>query len=154
MQHLCYDVSNFSVGFVAVDPLFGHRVEFRTKLILYGGFSEVWRGELDDNRKVAVKYLRMVRVGATWGVLEVGLLLVPGNSEIVMHGLQFEQELRSITLTLKGLDHPNVLPFLGLRRDPDRGLAMVSPWMEHGNVVQYLKRYPNVDRLQLVSIRH
>lgn len=55
-------------------------------------------------------------------------------------------------MALRELNHPNVLPFLGLDHDADRGIATVSPWLENGNVVQYLARNPGVDRPKLVSI--
>jgi hypothetical protein len=31
---------------------------------------------------------------------------------------------------------------------------MLSPWMQSGNILKYLARYPEVDRLKLVCIWH
>jgi len=47
------------------------------------------------------------------------------------------------------LKHPNVLPFLGVIRPVERGPApvfMVSPWMENGDLRQYLQRHPEPDK--------
>ncbi|KZT54926.1 kinase-like protein [Calocera cornea HHB12733] len=46
--------------------------------------------------------------------------------------------------------HPNILEFYGVcERAPD-DLALVSPWMEFGNVREYLQMYPNAKRAPLV----
>jgi serine/threonine protein kinase len=51
----------------------------------------------------------------------------------------------------KELDHPNILPFLGV----DMALryptcCLVSPWMKNGNVLAFIKAHPDSDRLSLV----
>ncbi|KAF8599975.1 kinase-like protein, partial [Ceratobasidium sp. AG-I] len=43
------------------------------------------------------------------------------------------------------LTHPNVAECLGLAVFRDQ-LVMISPWMDQGNVVEFLKRRPEVDR--------
>lgn len=53
-------------------------------------------------------------------------------------------------MTWRSLDHPNVLPLLGVTMDETR-FVMVSEWMENGNINQFLKKNPGVDRLDLVS---
>ena len=53
------------------------------------------------------------------------------------------------------LSHPHVLPFYGAfhwSEVPPR-LCLVSPWMENGNIVQYLERNPQADRQSLVSLQ-
>ncbi|KAF7373269.1 Kinase-like protein [Mycena sanguinolenta] len=53
-------------------------------------------------------------------------------------------------LLWKNLHHPHILPFLGIDADSFPGfLSMVSLWMEHGTVINYLKTYgfANVDKL-------
>jgi serine/threonine protein kinase len=51
------------------------------------------------------------------------------------------------------LRHPNVLPFYGVYRlDDSHGrICLVSPWMENGTIVEYLRNNPNENRLLLVS---
>lgn len=45
--------------------------------------------------------------------------------------------------------HDNVQELLGAIMFQGR-LGMVSPWMKHGNLQEYLRRHPDVDRYQLV----
>ncbi|KAJ7443481.1 kinase-like domain-containing protein [Mycena galericulata] len=72
-------------------------------------------------------------------------------------------ELRRIRLKLcrealvwKDLHHPNILPFLGIDRDSfPSELCMVSPWMEHGIVLDYLKvhQHANVHKMLLEIVQ-
>ncbi|KAF8183830.1 kinase-like domain-containing protein [Mycena galopus ATCC 62051] len=53
-------------------------------------------------------------------------------------------------LLWKDLQHPNILPCLGIDGDSfPSSLCMISPWMEHGTVIHYLKQHghENVDKL-------
>ena len=48
-------------------------------------------------------------------------------------------------------DHPNVLPLTGIIRQFGRhGIALVSPWMNNGDVLRYVKTYPDVDRKRII----
>ena len=51
------------------------------------------------------------------------------------------------------VNHPNILPLLGICSDFDRPNTpgLVSPYYSNGNIINYLKCRPGVDRLQLVS---
>lgn len=51
------------------------------------------------------------------------------------------------------LRHPNLLPFYGIYHLGDRydRVCLVSPWMDNGNISDYLKANPEVPRLPLVS---
>ena len=49
----------------------------------------------------------------------------------------------------KYLQHPNVLPLIGALMSENR-FAMVSEWMPYGNINQFIKEYPKVNRLTLV----
>lgn len=50
------------------------------------------------------------------------------------------------------LSHPNILPFYGIHINEVRRsrFGLVSPWMENGNVVNYVKQNPGVPRIPLV----
>ncbi|TFK31344.1 kinase-like domain-containing protein [Crucibulum laeve] len=50
------------------------------------------------------------------------------------------------------LSHPNVLPFYGIYHleDNHRHICLISPWMDNGNITQYLIHNPNVSRFSLV----
>ena len=49
----------------------------------------------------------------------------------------------------KHLRHPNVLPLLGVTVSEHR-FAMVSEWMEHGNIIEFVGEDQNVNRIELV----
>ena len=51
----------------------------------------------------------------------------------------------------KSLQHPNVLPLMGVTMT-EVHFAMVSEWMADGNIREFIKAYPNEDRLGLVSL--
>ncbi|KLO17904.1 kinase-like protein [Schizopora paradoxa] len=51
-----------------------------------------------------------------------------------------------------GLNHKNILEFLGLAESSKHGLplSMVSPWIVNGNVTEYIKLNPSTERLPLI----
>jgi serine/threonine protein kinase len=49
----------------------------------------------------------------------------------------------------KHLRHPNVLPLLGVAVSGCR-FAMVSEWMEHGNINEFVGKNGHVNRIELV----
>jgi serine/threonine protein kinase len=63
----------------------------------------------------------------------------------------FVQRFAREVLVWKRLSHPNVLPFLGVWTTHQFKFAMVSVWMPHGNVVDYVQKHPKTNRLTLVS---
>ena len=50
----------------------------------------------------------------------------------------------------KFLQHPNVLPLIGVIVTETQ-FAAVSEWMVNGNVNDFVKAHPEIDRLTLVS---
>jgi serine/threonine protein kinase len=54
------------------------------------------------------------------------------------------------------LRHPNVVPFLGILRSssPDDPLYLVSIWMEHGRLTQFIVDNPEEDPLSYVGTFH
>ncbi|RDB23589.1 Serine/threonine-protein kinase STY46 [Hypsizygus marmoreus] len=95
-----------------------------------GQFGDVWKGRY-RSQQVAVK------------VLKVYL-----QSDMSAH-------LRNVlheTLIWRQLRHENVLPFLCLHyvnNNPKR-IALVSPWMENGNIRDFLIHYPEMPRIPFV----
>ena len=51
---------------------------------------------------------------------------------------------------MKQLEHRNILPFYGVSTAV-AGFCLVFPWYENGNIMEYLKRKPDVSRSALVS---
>ncbi|KAF8174711.1 hypothetical protein K438DRAFT_1848858, partial [Mycena galopus ATCC 62051] len=96
---------------------------------LRGGFGDIYRALYGDQR-VALKRMRHFLRG----------------SDLRRIRLKFCRE----ALLWKDLHHPHILPFLGIDRDSfPSSLCMVSPWMEHGTIMNYLKThgYATVDKL-------
>ncbi|KAF7340962.1 PINc domain-containing protein [Mycena sanguinolenta] len=92
-----------------------------------GGFADIYRASY-DNRVVALKYMRIVQYMR--------------GSDLRDVRLKFCRE----ALVWKELRHPHILPFLGIEENsfPSQ-LCMVSPWMEHGTVLNYLKQHGHRD---------
>jgi serine/threonine protein kinase len=47
--------------------------------------------------------------------------------------------------------HPHILAFLGVSEEPNRFYGLVTPFMKNGNVAQFLKKNPHVNRLTPVG---
>ncbi|KAJ6476335.1 kinase-like domain-containing protein [Mycena sanguinolenta] len=94
-----------------------------------GGFGDIYRASYGGER-VALKRMRHFLRG----------------SDLRRTRLKFCRE----ALLWKDLRHPHILPFLGIDADSFPSfLCMVSPWMENGTVINYLKTHghANIDRL-------
>ena len=52
-------------------------------------------------------------------------------------------------MTWKALRHPNISPLLGVTMTESQ-LAVVSEWMDNGNVNEFVKARPDANRLVLV----
>ncbi|KAG9114068.1 hypothetical protein FRC07_007685 [Ceratobasidium sp. 392] len=90
----------------------------------FGGLADVYRATLADKSVVAIKSIRQVT-----------------DEKHVKH------TARELS-TWARLKHQSILELSGLAMF--RGcLAMVSPWMEHGNVNHAIRNNPNLDRYQL-----
>lgn len=48
----------------------------------------------------------------------------------------------------KYLEHPNIVPLLGVTVNP---LELISDWMPGGDLPTYIANHPNVDRVSLVG---
>ncbi|KAF8172841.1 kinase-like domain-containing protein [Mycena galopus ATCC 62051] len=96
-----------------------------------GAYSDIYRAAY-EGELVALKYMRAVHFMR--------------SSDLRRIRLKFCRE----ALVWKELHHPHILPCLGIDGDSfPSSLCMVSPWMEHGTVMNYLKEHShgNVDRL-------
>jgi serine/threonine protein kinase len=51
---------------------------------------------------------------------------------------------------LKQTNHDNILPFYGVSTDVSN-FCLVFPWYENGNIMDYLKENPDINRYYLVS---
>ena len=53
-------------------------------------------------------------------------------------------------MTWKFLRHPNVLPLIGVTMSETR-FAMISDWIVNGNINDFVKAYPDINRPGLVG---
>ncbi|KAJ7142965.1 kinase-like domain-containing protein, partial [Mycena epipterygia] len=93
-----------------------------------GGYGDIYKGRV-RGQSVGVKMMRVFRDKDIQDALKA-----------------FGRE----ALIWRQLSHPNLLPFFGLYYLDNR-LCLVSPWMENGDVREFLKNAPpNTDRLPLI----
>ncbi|KAH7338688.1 WD40-repeat-containing domain protein [Rhizoctonia solani] len=98
-------------------------------LISGGGFGDIWRGELRNGTKVAIK---------TWREA----LINTGDYKTL------KRAVREIYYWSK-IKHGNVHQLMGVVMFKGQSIGMVSEWMTNGNVHEYLQRNANADRLKL-----
>ncbi|KAF9647563.1 kinase-like protein [Thelephora ganbajun] len=97
-------------------------------LLYRGGFGDVWKREY-QGREVAVKVLRIYATSDLRKVIR-----------------RFCKEF----VPWKALQHPNVLPLLGVRMAKTE-FAMVSDWMSNGNINQFVIAHHNANRFELLA---
>ncbi|CAE6395557.1 unnamed protein product [Rhizoctonia solani] len=119
VEHGCVDLMS------RMDPL-----GFSSSAVAEGGFGDVWAGNFHSTgQNLAIKVLRFAP----------------------LTGDTAQKELKRITREIyhwSKLDHENIHKLMGVTLFRER-LGMVSEWMEHGNLRQYLSRNSDVDRLKL-----
>ncbi|CAE7201382.1 unnamed protein product [Rhizoctonia solani] len=94
-----------------------------------GGFGDIYRGTLPNRQQVGLKCLR----------LQVG----PSEDD-QRHLRRAAQELH----VWSKCEHPHILQLLGVAKHQGR-IAMVSPWMENGDLRWFLSQRPKVNRCTL-----
>ncbi|KAH7927220.1 kinase-like protein [Leucogyrophana mollusca] len=96
-----------------------------THPVITGAYSEVWKG-YTRGQPVGVKKVRMMR----------------SDLEDILKACAREAIIWS------RLSHPNLLPFYGIfyLDDEHSRISLISPWMEHGHIGEYLERFPGTDR--------
>lgn len=75
----------------------------------------------------------------------------PSNTQRVL--TRTEQKFCCEVVLWKQFKHPNLLPLVGARK-ASHSLIMVSEWMEHGTIMDFIIAHPETNRLRLVSIFH
>ncbi|KAJ7895143.1 kinase-like domain-containing protein [Mycena olivaceomarginata] len=103
-------------------------LEKEGRQVAAGGYGDIWKGRV-LGQSVSVKMMRVFRDKDIQDALKA-----------------FGRE----ALIWRQLSHPNLLPFFGLYYLESR-LCLVSPWMENGHVLEFLKNAPpDTDRLSLI----
>lgn len=113
-----------------------------------GGFADVYKGRIGNN-PVALKVLRIHVAGAVLAKVEKVISHIPPSPTAAE--FFFFQDFCREALIWRQLKHPNILAFLGISKTAFPGrLCMVAPWMDSGNILDYLASQPTVDRKALV----
>ena len=118
------------------------------RVLASGGFADVRRGRYRWHH-VAVKTVRVTEGGDILKIRKVRTKVIfPGTYDMVST-TPLQQFCKEVVLW-NTLSHPNILKLDGVQGDMGAGLfTTVSEWMEHGNIMEYIKRN-NVNRLELV----
>ncbi|GLB34347.1 putative CAP_GLY [Lyophyllum shimeji] len=93
-----------------------------------GSFADVHKGRL-LGQTVCLKVIRLYQTS---------------------HVTSFLQKVAAEAILWGQLSHPNLLPIYGLFQYTTR-ICLVSPWMEFGDITNFLRQRPDADRLRLVS---
>ncbi|KAF8682649.1 Protein tyrosine kinase [Rhizoctonia solani] len=103
---------------------------FSREPVASGGAADVYTGWLYTGQRVGVKCIRMT------------------NAAISDEGRS--KRKASIVSYTPFCRHPNVLELIGITQYRNR-IAMVSPWMENGDLRSFLHSYPDADRYELCA---
>ncbi|EJD03403.1 kinase-like protein [Fomitiporia mediterranea MF3/22] len=109
------------------------------------GAFDIYRGYCfrDQTRECAIKIYRNLAYGED-----------AKRAKILKVELQrFMRQLRHWRTVFNEDKGKHILPLIGaiLRVQPDPLLCFVSPWMEKGNALQYVKLYEHVNRINLIK---
>jgi hypothetical protein len=63
----------------------------------------------------------------------------------------FQQRFYREIVGWKYITHPNVLPVIGISETPPP-FCIITPWMPNGNIVEYTRQNPDINRLLLVGV--
>ncbi|CUA67281.1 Katanin p80 WD40 repeat-containing subunit B1 [Rhizoctonia solani] len=94
-----------------------------------GGFGDIWKGQLHDGGKVAIKAWRT-------------------NALEQCDYKTLKRAARELFCWSR-MEHPNIHRLQGVIMFKGQYLGMVSEWMENGNLHEYLRKQPSADRYQL-----
>jgi hypothetical protein len=82
--------------------------------------------------------------------LLVSLKLVYSNNNLPCSAYH-PQDVACEAILWQQLSHPNLLPFYGLVEIDNIPRGFVSPWMNNGDINEYLQREPKANRILLVG---
>ena len=124
------------------------KIEVSDGILISGGFADVRFGRYMGN-PVAVKTLKIAVQDDLQKIRKVSVSdnFFPAWDTVSTTLLQqFCQEV----ILWRALSHPNILKLIGVQWDmEERQFSTVSEWMEHGNIMEYIKTN-SVNRLELV----
>ena len=111
-----------------------------------GGFSDVYKATC-NGKVVVVKALRIDILGEEQRARMVWIPSLARLQSLIIPS----QSLAKEVIGWKWLRHDNILPFLGVTSIPQPS-CIVSPWMQNGNIMDFLKNHPEHNPFNLVSV--
>ncbi|KAF8995845.1 kinase-like domain-containing protein [Cyathus striatus] len=107
-----------------------HDIQFEREPISDGFLSQIWQGTF-QRHTVALKVIKIYRE---------------------KHVNDLLKSLWREGIIWSHLSHPNVFPFYGIYHlhNMEEQVCLVSPWMNHGNIVDFLSRNSRADRVKLM----
>ncbi|KAF9005070.1 kinase-like domain-containing protein [Cyathus striatus] len=123
-KHLCYRSSLYPRSFILKD------IRWEERTLYAGGFGDILKGWFKDQEVC----LKVVKVYANYD-----------NDRLIR---AFSKE----AILWSHISHPNTLPFYGIFKHPyfESRICLVSPWMANGNINEYLRAHPEVNRHPLI----
>ncbi|CAE6462422.1 unnamed protein product [Rhizoctonia solani] len=100
-------------------------------LVSGGGFGDIWKGQLDEGTKVAIKAWRKSIVEQC-------------------DYKTLKRATREIHYWSK-MKHNNIHQLMGVIMFKGQSLGMVSEWMDNGNLHEYMRKQPQLDRYQMCA---
>ncbi|KIL59847.1 hypothetical protein M378DRAFT_969685 [Amanita muscaria Koide BX008] len=118
----------------------------RTRFIAAGGSGEVWEASWKGFNK------NLIRTPKALPKVVVKLVRLPPFRDEVHKNKRFKRMKRELLLWSK-LNHPHILPLIGIACiEGDANLpALISPWMENGNIMEYLQQNPSLPASKLLK---
>ncbi|KAG8711022.1 hypothetical protein FRC11_003824, partial [Ceratobasidium sp. 423] len=96
-----------------------------------GGFGDIYRGALNNGAEVGLKCVRL-------------------DADLDDGGRKKVKDAARELYIWSKCKHPNVLELIGVTQHRNQ-IAMVSPWMENGDLTRFLHTHPEVDRYSLCA---
>ncbi|KAF9785465.1 kinase-like domain-containing protein [Thelephora terrestris] len=109
------------------------------------GMTEIWEGTY-DGETVALKVLRLPP-NKSEADARKDLCLPTGDSDIKMA----KQRFCAAAVLMKQIEHKNIIPFYGVSTTIS-DFCLVFPWYKNGDIEQYLKKNPDIDRYDLARL--
>ena len=111
--------------------------------------TEIWKG-MYNGEVVALKILKLS--GDNPEIELAKRVSTPRDFRVgITFVLTMVQRFCAGAVLMKYSKHENILPFYGVLTTIS-DFSLVFPWYKNGNIGEYLKNNPHVDRYQLVSI--
>lgn len=126
-------------------------VDIKPTPVTTGGYTEFWRARY-KNIDVALSVRRVYNSSRNDEVSEIFIFCYLYYINKVINQRMDGQNLYAEILTLRKLNHSNVIPFLGVcYMESPSSYAIMTPWMEKGNIIEFLRCFPSNNRETMVK---